>query len=555
MVSIGGTGDGKTMYRIVGTGVVFFFRDGEYFDQDQKPVEDPERWGQMPLQEIGENRPPPPGGGGVAIADSQVEEHHDVEEAQQDPLDALLPDLLLHALAQPSVPVELITSILGLMSPEQLAPLLPRIAPLVVRQPELMRHFIREGLRILEDPDLQLLETLPAEFLEHLPLSLLPVHALVRIPIDTLLQLSIEKLSELPARFLRYVCLRALEMVEERLRQLVQDLRLELLQALARIRLGGRNYVAPEPEFELPDESMVTALGETALVNMLRERLIAQTVARNYDRMIYINAFLSFMERNPGLSMDEALATFDVDSAALVVSAAGGHCSALSCNLLRQGGLGEGAYLVASQLPADYQQEGAPEYCHVAAMIRFRNPEDENDQGLILLEPGFNITEPIVVRPGPGTRLDVGEEVWVFTLSEDGSEIVCQPEPKDSKVKWKERKKKDKRMIYRTDRFLNPDLSLTVPLLRVDQRPQILARDEKGNVVAVIAVNYKKGVVEFRIGKQRFDPVDFADVDREGVWLGGAAEALAQLFHMSKAELIARIYQAVTKGKEILHGD
>lgn len=100
-------------------------------------------------------------------------------------------------------------------------------------------------------------------------------------------------------------------------------------------------------------------------------------------------------------------------------------------------------------------------------------------------------------------------------------------------------------MTYRTDVFLNPDESLTKPLLRIDGRPQILARDEHGEVAAVIAINYAKRQIEFRIGKDKAAPVGFAAVDAGGAWLKGAEVPLSKLMHIPPKELITRIYHAV----------
>ena len=288
------------------------------------------------------------------------------------------------------------------------------------------------------------------------------------------------------------------------------------------------------------------------MISPERSRRMAGSTARiipnYYDRVVYINAFILFKAQNPKLSEDEALARFDARSAEIVKQCQGGHCGGLSGSLLREENYGPGAYLVGSILPKTYQQKKAPEYCHVAAMIRFQNPETAEDNGLILLEPGFNITTPIVVKKGVVTSLDQGPEIWDFTVNDGCTEVVCQP--RDAKgATWAASKSKDKRMTYRTDVFLNPDESLTVPLLRVDGRPVILARDETGAVVANIVVNYVKGTIELRIGSTKFEPTPFDQVDRKGAWLKGAETQLAKLVHLTPEELIGRLYDAAHQHK------
>lgn len=307
-------------------------------------------------------------------------------------------------------------------------------------------------------------------------------------------------------------------------------------------------FVAPPPQWGAVEKHMVVNKGSEQLVTELEVLLKKQTANRNYDRLVYINAFVLFKAQNPQLSDEEALARFELRSAEIVEQCMGGHCGGLSGSLLRESDYGPGAYLVGSKLPATFQQAKAPEYCHVAAMIRFQNPETAEDNGLILLEPGFNITKPIVVKKGVTTTLKMSEEeFWDFTVDEACTEVVCQPRPPTGAKAWAAKKSRDSRMTYRTDVYLNPDESLTKPLLRIDGRPQILARDENGEVAAVIAINYAKRQIEFRIGKAKADPVKFEAVDAEGAWLKGAEVALSKLMHIPPKELIGRIYDAVNK--------
>ncbi|MFL6161075.1 MAG: DUF4157 domain-containing protein [Jatrophihabitantaceae bacterium] len=305
-------------------------------------------------------------------------------------------------------------------------------------------------------------------------------------------------------------------------------------------------FVAPPPKWGPVDPRAVVPRGSGALVAELEVLLKKQTANRNYDRLIYINSFILFKAQNPQYTDDEALARFELRSAEIVEQCQGGHCGGLSGSLLKEVDYGPGAYLVGSKLPASFQQEKAPEYCHVAAMIRFQNPETAADNGLILLEPGFNITKPIVVRKGETTSLPMGPaEVWDFTVDDACTEVVCQPRPAPDAKAWAAKKSREARMTYRTDVFLNPDESLTKPLLRIDGRPQILARDEHGEVAAVIAINYAKRQIEFRIGKDKAAPVGFAAVDAGGAWLKGAEVPLSKLMHIPPKELITRIYHAV----------
>lgn len=173
---------------------------------------------------------------------------------------------------------------------------------------------------------------------------------------------------------------------------------------------------------------MVVNKGSEQLVAELEVLLKKQTANRNYDRLIYINAFILFKAQNPQLSEEEALARFELRSAEIVEQCMGGHCGGLSGSLLRESDYGPGAYLVGSKLPATFQQEKAPEYCHVAAMIRFQNPDTAEDNGLILLEPGFNISSGGASGESKNRR-SLDAITGFRTGRPDSSSLVSVPRP------------------------------------------------------------------------------------------------------------------------------
>jgi Domain of unknown function (DUF4157) len=308
-----------------------------------------------------------------------------------------------------------------------------------------------------------------------------------------------------------------------------------LLQALAPVYGPGKIFVG----------------SAEAVLPLLEKQLAIQTLAKNYDRLIYINQYLTFLTRHPELTLLEALYLLPLDSSSLAGLFTGGHCAALSGDLLKTADVRDvPSYLVASILPETFQQKFAPKYCHAGGIIKFEHPKDKGDRGYIIVEPGFNITVPIVVRPGKPCTLPQGEEQWVFTLSDDEKEIVCQPQPTTGE-KWKASKQREKRMVYRTDQILNPDEAITKQLLGVDRRPPILARDKDGNVVAKLLVNYQKAWIELATAGKRIDPVPFDQVDPDGGWLKKACPGIEAILKIPFDELAARVFQAV-EGKDIL---
>lgn len=279
------------------------------------------------------------------------------------------------------------------------------------------------------------------------------------------------------------------------------------------------------------------------LVEICTKALVRQTATRNYDRVIFINEFLSFFEfmksKHDEITPIEALKIFELDSCRLLSVAKGGHCGALCGNLMQDLGMG---YMCASKLPKTYQQKGAPELCHAGQLIPFENPLDKLDCGLILLEPGFNIVQPIVLKEGQKQIIKCSEsEVYSFILVK--GEITMLPEPAPTK----ERDIREKSMTYRVDELLNPDSSITVPLLAVDARPCILSRDERGQLSAKLIVNFAKSQIEISAGSVR-SAVKFEDVNKNDDWI---SPELALLFHTDKPALLARIRQLVKHEKTL----
>jgi hypothetical protein len=298
----------------------------------------------------------------------------------------------------------------------------------------------------------------------------------------------------------------------------------------------GEPSIQP-PKFRKPVIEPVKC-SSLKLVGSCSRLLALQTAARNYDRVVFINCFLDHYQslklENDKITPIEALQCFRLNSLGLLDMAKGGHCGALCSDLLSRLSMG---YLVASKLPTLYQQKGAPELCHVGHLIPFENPEDKLDCGFILLEPGFNIVQPVVLKAGQKQVIKCSDtESWSFIWV--GETITALPEPAPTKAK----DIREKTMTYRIDELLNPDSAITVPLLAVDARPCILSRDESGQVIAKLIVNFAKKQIELSVGSMRSAPVKFEDFHKSSDWL---SEEAAAIFHINKATLLRRLAQLV----------
>jgi hypothetical protein len=296
-----------------------------------------------------------------------------------------------------------------------------------------------------------------------------------------------------------------------------------------------------DPIFRPPPKTIIPQ-GSVALCERLSEPMGRQLTRLTYDRVVFLNLFCEHFEAlqrvNPDITGLEALRCFDLDPRR-VLRTGGGHCLALSRDLMEFTRLG---YLCGSILPKTFQQPGAPEYCHVATLIPFQNPEDEADGGILLLEPGFNFPGPIVLRPGRPTVAESGGEKWDFWIEEHRIYGLLHPPP--DKI-WKEKDRREKILVFRMDEFVNPDNAVTIPLLAVDKRPSILSRDERGAVTAVLAVNREKSTVEMRVGDKK-SSVTYAQAMETDDWI---SDELARILNSSKGEMVARVRQLIRHEK------
>jgi hypothetical protein len=310
----------------------------------------------------------------------------------------------------------------------------------------------------------------------------------------------------------------------------------------------GRRIVRPRPGVEQPQMQKASVpplpVSSKHLMETLSEPLGRQLALKTYNRSAFIGDFLKFyqdlLEADDVLGQRpttpvEALKQFGIDSHKAMGRSGGGHCLALSKDLIKETGEG---YLCPSILPTAFQQKGAPEFCHVATLVPFENPEDSDDRGVMLMEPGFNFPNPIIIRDdGKPFTSKSGKDEWKFWWDED-SQMICG-EPQGVKFK-NDKDRREKCVWFQREQFVNPDNAVTLPLLCVDRRPSILARDETGEVFAVLAINMqpKKDQVEIRIGELRQKPVPFQTAVTTDDWL---SEEAAVLLGFTKEKLLEHI--------------
>jgi len=267
-----------------------------------------------------------------------------------------------------------------------------------------------------------------------------------------------------------------------------------------------RGAIAP-PLFAEGRETLIS--GEK-IVEQLRPILRDRLSKMNYDRIFPIVQFLDHYEKSkeefPSISPLEAFKSFRFQPT--ISGGSGGPCVSLTFDLFENLPDGIGCYIVAARLPRKFHQFMFPELCHTAIMIHYRSPDDPSDKGYVLIDPSFDICEPILlVEEGDPFVYDMKEKgIWTFSISQD---LVLCDIMSDEREEMPGVSPEDWQMIYRTDELLNPIESSAMPMILVDRRPSLLSRREDGTHLAHLNAELNKKRVIWNEGGFRYEPVLF----------------------------------------------
>jgi hypothetical protein len=147
-------------------------------------------------------------------------------------------------------------------------------------------------------------------------------------------------------------------------------------------------------------------------------------------------------------------------------------------------------------------------------LIAFENPDDEEDAGYILMDPGFNVDEPVVItrKVSPIVRSStykLGETGSIESYGKGGKLIVTFP-PQE---------------------IINPDRALTKSALLAYTAFRVVAR--AGNKKFYIELNLRESELKVQLrGKERKVKITEAGAVEEAI-----SEELAELLGYQKAEL------------------
>jgi hypothetical protein len=295
---------------------------------------------------------------------------------------------------------------------------------------------------------------------------------------------------------------------------------------------------------ELGPAKNALAMGSAELLERVAPITRAHVVDHHYDTLDLFIAFAAHFRivklEHPQCSASEALSTFSYDSKGAAAQSEHGHsfCSGLAADLidqLRDQGLSS-AMLVGCEIP------GNPiRFPHAAAVVPFENPNDSNDRGVLLLDPGRNLAMPLVITPDQTASIGTGGFLNEFKLVGDSDYAVS---PRIEMNTYKKKGSREPR--HPPHRFLlqelkNADETLNRGLIATTAAGKLVARQEDGQVAAAIVIGLgdapENTTVTFRIGKERED-IPAQDLE---AWKSSVSEEFAALFGMTQKGLIDKI--------------
>lgn len=280
------------------------------------------------------------------------------------------------------------------------------------------------------------------------------------------------------------------------------------------------------PAFLEPSEPIYETASDiiSAVTPILKNRLKVCL----YDRVNIWHQFLQHIEKADQYeigALNSFHPNFDISRQK------GSACVGMTLDLIEKIPAHFHPYIVAAKLPAKFEQELFPYYCHTAVIIRFKNPLSKEEGGYILLDPAFDIPVPILLDSNHSQQLiDMREKgKWLFKIGLKGAQdvIVCYTNLNDLD-------NPATHMIYRTDQFANPIPASAIPMFLADKKPTLLSRNEEGIHYAHLNLELNKKAILVSVNYRRQEPISFHDLVSKKYEFD---PQLTSLFGMSPTEL------------------
>jgi hypothetical protein len=310
------------------------------------------------------------------------------------------------------------------------------------------------------------------------------------------------------------------------------------------VAAGGAPPVSANPglsvgRFEPFRAEDIARMSSADLTKLLTPLLQNHVSTYNYDSLALWNSVAARLRaaraERPDLPLRETLRAVPWMLASNLAEFSGDVCFGLAEAVISElDAMGIKAFVVGSTLPGN----GAT-LVHGAAALAFENPDDPEDAGFILLDPGLNISKPLVLKQGKPETLELAGSSWELELNPTSS--LCHMTRIVSGSN-----DGAERSTFRMEKWLGLDGVSADVALKFTQKPKIVARDENGNVIGAVLLNPGRNRITLRAG----DVAASHSLDSDD-WKTSITDDFASLLKTTRARLMARIEEVAALATEL----
>jgi len=257
----------------------------------------------------------------------------------------------------------------------------------------------------------------------------------------------------------------------------------------------------------------------------------------NYDRIHLVEQFVDFcikIKENSNefdkFEVIKAMADFEPNMSVEIYN--GSSCCGLTMLLFDQIPEKFNAYVIPAQLNTKFKQKGWSKYSHTAILISYASPIDKSDRGYILLDPNFDIDEPIILlEDGTPFYVDLKDKGKAALFLEKNKIIfsfVDHPEFGD--------------LVYEIKNYYNP-FEVGVKPMIADGRISCVSRDEHGVHLGHLNIVLDKAYISWSINYKKMPPIPFQDFVDGGHRF---TENFASLFNLTAKSLNETILKIIS---------
>jgi len=288
--------------------------------------------------------------------------------------------------------------------------------------------------------------------------------------------------------------------------------------------------ISEKPIFQ--DISDYVSMGSTELSAIITPLIKEHLSRANGDRLSILNQYLCHHDllssQDPNIDPLETLSSF---SPTLSLSdLQGSYCFGLNEDLISRLPPNIHAYTVPATLFPSTQQPYWPILSHVAIVIPFRNPNDAEDAGYILLDPHLKMDTPLVALFSGNLQQKNLKEKGICTLFYQDGKIISQSDLSTEENNFS--------MVYYIKEFINGAKVGLRPILAADRRTLLFSRTEEGKVIAYISLLFDNNVIRYYLEGKPKQEIPFSKFLSHEVTLD---QDLIQGLHVDETVLLSTI--------------